>query len=262
VRLLFGKGILVLPFVFTFVGQHVLAGRVASKLSGMAQSIAVPLSTFVDARERFDPFAFDPTVAQVGGTDTRAPRDESEGDAPFEGESLEASDRRGAHFVSTKRGKHVGHRGSDRAGASAERVLPSIRVPEGTVLRLANSGRKPTGRPVPAEGRRPAGIQVFGASALGIGVRDGDVLTHVSEVPVSSVGQVVALVIAARGARQKAITGRLWRGELSYLVVVEQPYPREVARRKSDGCSDSGSGNVEGAWGEPCSEDESGGRSE
>ncbi|MGC4068064.1 MAG: hypothetical protein QM784_26135 [Polyangiaceae bacterium] len=257
-RLLVGKGILVVPFVVTFVGQHVLAARVASRLSDMAQSVAVPLSSFVVARERFDPFAFDPTAAQLGSLQPQQQERDMPGEDSPDAQSLQSPEPYGARFSSAKRGKRVERRNPDRDGESTERALPSLRVSEATVLRLANAGRKPTGRPVPAEGARPAGIQVFGASALGLGVRDGDVLTHVSEVPVTSVGQVVALVIAARGARQKAIVGRLWRGERSYLIVVEQPYPRETTRRRTDGCSGSSSGSAlpDKSLGDACFEDD------
>lgn len=106
----------------------------------------------------------------------------------------------------------------------AAKGLPAIHVSAETVLRIANSGTRPVGKPVTAEGKRPAGVQVFGASSLGIGVRDGDVITRVSGVPVTSANQVIALVIAARGARQKSVSAQMYRGQRSYALTVEQPY--------------------------------------
>ncbi|HEY5955205.1 MAG TPA: hypothetical protein VIV60_01580, partial [Polyangiaceae bacterium] len=102
--------------------------------------------------------------------------------------------------------------------------LPALYVAADTVLRIANSGQRPNGKPVTADRNRPAGVQVFGASALGIGVRDGDVITRVSGVAVTSPNQIIALVIAARGARAKAISAQVYRGQRSYTLTVEQPY--------------------------------------
>jgi hypothetical protein len=103
-------------------------------------------------------------------------------------------------------------------------TLRSLYIDAATVLCISQSGVQPTGIPVAAKGRRPAGIAVQGASAVGIGVRDGDVLTEVLGQPVRSAAQVIAVVIAARGANRPAIAGTLWRGTRSYSVVVEQPY--------------------------------------
>jgi hypothetical protein len=253
VRLLVGKGILLVPFALTFIGQNVLAARVASRLSEVAQTVASPFVSYVVARDGFDPFAFAPKAAQSNSSAGGPDRDELDADVGVGLDSASAN-ALDARTAPAKRGKHRGSRGSHGAGEKAGRSPPSIRVSEAVVLRLANAGRKPTGRPVPAEGMRPAGIQVFGAAALGLGVRDGDVLTHVSEVPVTSVGQVVALVIAARGARQKSIVGRLWRGEKSYVIVVEQPYPEAGPRPKAEGCYSAADARLDGATIERCRE--------
>jgi hypothetical protein len=41
---------------------------------------------------------------------------------------------------------------------------------------------------------------------------------------VTSVGQVISMVILARSARRAVVAGRVWRGQLSYTLAVEQPY--------------------------------------
>ena len=102
-----------------------------------------------------------------------------------------------------------------------------IRVSAATVLRIANSGARPVGIPVPAEGARPAGLMLSGVSGLGVGMQDGDVLTHAGGRPALSEADVVGLVIAARGKEVPSIGGRFWRDGEPWNLVVEQPYVRE-----------------------------------
>ena len=60
--------------------------------------------------------------------------------------------------------------------------------------------------------------------ALGVGVRDGDVLTHAGGRPATSRADVVGMVIAARGAHQREIGGRFCRAGEVFNLIVEQPY--------------------------------------
>ncbi len=99
-----------------------------------------------------------------------------------------------------------------------------VRVSAATVLRLARSGARPEGSLVPPSGGCPAGLRLSGVSALGIGLRDGDVLTHADGRPATSRGGVIGSVIAARGAHQREISGRFCRGGESYNLLVDQPY--------------------------------------
>lgn len=167
------------------------------------------------AAHLFESAAFDPFSADARPTEAVAVT-ESEPELSVDPDDLSAVAAPG-----TKVSKGKSARGRTTPSG---RILPTLRVSRAVVLKWAQAGTRPTGRPVSAAGQRPAGIQVFGASALGIGVRDGDVLTLVNGVPVTSVGQVVGLVIAARGARQPQISGQLWRGQRHYTLVVEQPY--------------------------------------
>jgi hypothetical protein len=94
-----------------------------------------------------------------------------------------------------------------------------------TVLRLANRGAVPEGRPVDASHGRPAGIELSSVSALGVGVHDGDVLTEVAGQSVRSEGQVVGSVLALRARRASSISAVFYRGAERWSLVVEMPYP-------------------------------------
>jgi hypothetical protein len=212
-----GKSILLIPFAGVFLCQSALASRVSAKLSGVAISVVAPVFQIAKIQVGFDPFATlqrptDAVVMPVTG----------EGDDEVLSPLDATSD-----FSVIASPKPKPQKKPNEGASAKTKPLPSVRVPASVVLRLARIGQRPSGVPVAASGNRPAGIQVFGAAPLGIGVRDGDILTRVSGVPVSQVGQVIALVIAARGARAREISGQLWRGNRSYTIVVEQPYLRE-----------------------------------
>jgi S1-C subfamily serine protease len=91
------------------------------------------------------------------------------------------------------------------------------------ILQLAEQGAVPRGTPVQASSTRPRGIALVGVSGLGLGVQDGDVITRVAGVPVSSRGQVVRLVTAAYDARAPAISAEIWRGPRRFSLFVELP---------------------------------------
>ncbi len=92
------------------------------------------------------------------------------------------------------------------------------------VLRLSREASVPVSRYVPAKGLRPAGLQVAGVAGLGIGVRDGDVLTRVAGAEVRSSAAVVSSVLQLRAKKVKAISGELWRGQERILITFEMPY--------------------------------------
>lgn len=91
-------------------------------------------------------------------------------------------------------------------------------------LRLSREASIPASRYVPAQGERPAGLQVAGVSGLGIGVRDGDVLTKVAGAEVRSSAAVISLVLKLRAQKAKAISGEMWRGQQRFQIVFEMPY--------------------------------------
>lgn len=118
-------------------------------------------------------------------------------------------------------------RASNGGAGAARGRHRGIWVRAHTVLALAERGAQPGAVFVPARGPRPAGLALHGVSGLGLGLRDGDVLTEVSGRRVSAVGDVVALVIAARGRGASLVVGRVWRGFEPFQLAVEQPYPRK-----------------------------------
>jgi S1-C subfamily serine protease len=97
-------------------------------------------------------------------------------------------------------------------------------VPASAVLNLARVGVLPQAAPVPAAGARPAGLKLSGVGGLGLGMRDGDVLTRVAGTPVASVSQVVGLVIQAREKRARHISAEFFRDGSRWSLTVEQPY--------------------------------------
>ncbi len=107
----------------------------------------------------------------------------------------------------------------------AARPSKGLRVRAARVLALARAGARPQGQPVQATQQQPAGLQLFGVGALGLGLRDGDVLVSAGGQPVQSAAQVVGVVLAARAARAPEISGLIYRDGEPWSLVVEQPYP-------------------------------------
>jgi hypothetical protein len=112
--------------------------------------------------------------------------------------------------------------------AARKRELHGVFVPASTVLRLAQGRAIPSAVPVPAEGARPSGLRLVGVSGLGVGLRDGDVLTSVMGAPALSVPDVVRCVISARARAVREISGEFWRNGERWHLVVEQPYIGET----------------------------------
>jgi len=105
----------------------------------------------------------------------------------------------------------------------------AVRISAAQVLALASRRAIPQAVPVPATATHPAGLLLRGVSGLGIGMRDGDVLTEAAGLKASSVGAVIGAVVAARARQSREISGRFFRGGESYQLVVEQPYPESRA---------------------------------
>jgi len=206
VRLSFGIGIIFVPFALVLSAEYGVAASYASQLSDVAVGLVMPFGMSLP----------------LGGATLDADNIPTPAVVVLEETDVDAHLELGALWQSGKAATKSRDRGKSKPPTAHE--LPAILVRADTVLRLANGSRRPTGKSVTADGRRPAGVQVFGASSLGVGVRDGDVITRVSGVPVTSPSQIIALVIAARGARQLAVSAQLYRGQRSYTLTVEQPY--------------------------------------
>jgi hypothetical protein len=107
------------------------------------------------------------------------------------------------------------------------------------VLKLASAKVSLRGIPVAREGSRPSGLKLVGVSALGVGLRDGDVLTRALGQPVMSRSEVVRAVLGARARQEKVLEGEFYRGGERWVLRVEQPYP-QAPRARLDGAISGG----------------------
>jgi hypothetical protein len=100
-----------------------------------------------------------------------------------------------------------------------------IHISAAQVLNLAAHRAMPDAVPVRANAEHPAGLQLRGVSALGVGLQDGDVLTEAAGQHATSVAAVVGIVLSARAHHSSEISGRFVRAGIPYSITVEQPYP-------------------------------------
>lgn len=114
--------------------------------------------------------------------------------------------------------------GSARPSRAVAPAPKGLFVSAEKVLGLARAGARPLAIPVGASGARPAGLLLTGVGGLGVGLRDGDILTHALGQPAVSEEGVVGAIIRARGAREPQLSGRVWRDGRSFALVVAQPY--------------------------------------
>jgi hypothetical protein len=110
--------------------------------------------------------------------------------------------------------------------------MRSVLISEQTVLRFANSGVIPHATAVPQRAAQPAGLQLAGVSALGVGLEDGDVLFQVAGVPVRSDTHVAEIVRAARDRKVRSISARIWRNGETLALVVGMPYLDSTGKMK------------------------------
>lgn len=132
--------------------------------------------------------------------------------------------------------------GSVRGGgvAKSRHMLPplgpppiSTRASVKQVLHWAENQIVPRGVARPAGAGMPAGIELHDVGGLGLGLLPGDRLVTVDGISVLERSQVVGAVLGARSRRAEAMTAGLVRrtkaGPVHFTVVVEQPYPEDVA---------------------------------
>lgn len=126
--------------------------------------------------------------------------------------------------------------GSDKAkGKRGAQKGGTLYISADRVLKLSHRAKIPASRYVPASGQRPAGLQVAGVEGLGIGARDGDVLTKVAGVEVRSSAAVVSTVLKLRAQRAKAVSGEFWRGQQQWQIVFEMPYVEPLPKKETSG---------------------------
>jgi hypothetical protein len=122
--------------------------------------------------------------------------------------------------------------GKQRSKHAVASGPPVLFVSKEAVLGIAATGARPHGVPVPANGARPTGLKLAGVSALGLGVRDGDVLTRAVGQPALSTSAVINAVLVARAHHARVLEGELWRGTQRIILRVEQPY---LGERRAEG---------------------------
>ncbi len=192
-RLPFGLALLALPLV----AVPALAGACADRLGDrVAAALTVALA----------PLAVAP------------PKDDSLTETELASEAFRGAPEAESRLASTPSQAH-GKRAPRAASAHA------LRVSAAQVLALAQRRAMPSAAPVRATAAHPAGLELHGVSALGIGMQDGDVLTEAAGQRAASVATVVGVVLAARSRHSPEISGRFYRAGVPYIVTVEQPYP-------------------------------------
>ncbi|MEZ4441802.1 MAG: hypothetical protein R3B72_22060 [Polyangiaceae bacterium] len=115
---------------------------------------------------------------------------------------------------------------SPRAAEACAQAPPpplGVMVSRGRVIAAAKAGIRPSGSGVSATPYRPSGLALHGVGAVGVGLRDGDVVTRVGGARATSQGAVVGAVTSALRQKLPAITAEVWRGQRRILVTVELP---------------------------------------
>ena len=95
---------------------------------------------------------------------------------------------------------------------------------------------------MPATPWRPAGLALAGVSALGVGLRDGDVLVRAGGTQARSDGAVIGAVRGALQSKASAISGEVWRGRRRIIVTVELPKMKRKRPREASGGQDRAKG--------------------
>ncbi len=72
---------------------------------------------------------------------------------------------------------------------------------------------------------KPPGAKLVGVGKYGTGLRDGDVVVSVEGRPTPNVDALVQAGLGAANAGSPRITGKIVRGEATYVVVLELPRP-------------------------------------
>lgn len=134
-------------------------------------------------------------------------------------EPLDARKRGGAHRKAPR---------SFSLGPAPQNARASVKQ----VLHWAEHQIVPRGIARAASDGMPAGIELHGVEALGVGLLSGDRLVTVDGVSVSERSQVVGAVLGARSRRAETMTAGLVRrtkeGPTHFTVIIEQPYPEDV----------------------------------
>jgi hypothetical protein len=213
---------LVVPFAVVAAGAPWLAGALGARMARRLAGAAEPLEAFAPLgcgeshlAEWLWPSA--PCTGEADALELRMDLDRLDPVARLDSLSPPRSNAR-----------------SDRALTRPPRKPAARRPPSGLLIAAprvraaARHGVRPTGVPVPAGDGHPAGLALLGVSALGLGVRDGDVLTRAAGSPATSPEAVLHAVTAAVHRGDPVITGEVWRGSHRMVVTVEVPKRRRA----------------------------------
>jgi hypothetical protein len=118
----------------------------------------------------------------------------------------------------------AGKAAASRPKMAAPVKPPALFVSAASVLQLSKSAARPQGSFVAQTPHHPAGLRLTGVAALGIGVKDGDILVDAMGITPRSSGEIIGAIIQARAQRVRHLSGTLWRGGQTFRITVEQPY--------------------------------------
>jgi hypothetical protein len=113
---------------------------------------------------------------------------------------------------------------SVRARKAPTKAPSALFVSRAKVLALAQSAARPRGSFVAKTALHPAGLQLSGVAALGIGLQDGDILIEAMGIAPRASGEIVGAVVEARARRAEALSGTIWRRGQTFRITVQQPY--------------------------------------
>jgi hypothetical protein len=167
-------------------------------------------------------------VANVVGTEQRPVDDAGELDSVIPTSTLSTEGALGEAFVVD--GVAVPKHTKAKSTGTAHAPVRSVFVSADKVLRLADGRATPRGVRIAADGARPAGLKLQGVESLGIGLREGDVLTRALGQPATSSSAVIRAILVARSRRVKVLEGEFYRGRERWVIRVEQPYLEEGHR--------------------------------
>lgn len=133
-------------------------------------------------------------------------------------------------------------RSAPTSGRRAEEVtVGGLFVPRRRLMAIVEAGARPSSAGyAPATAWRPAGTVLAGVGGLGVGLRDGDVVTRVGGAQATSPNAVVGAVGAALRRQAPAIDAEVWRDRHRISLTVELPKLRPTGELEAEEPSTTG----------------------
>ncbi len=126
-----------------------------------------------------------------------------------------------------RRGRHSS--ALDKMAFPRTQSSAGVRIGRAGLQRLIARRHVPSSQAVSATPSHPGGLMLPEGSSLGVGMRDGDIITEISGVPVATSGEATRLVLQALQQRVPVIQGRFYRAGSYHPLSVEVPYPSASA---------------------------------